>query len=65
MATKTRLAWAFVFVWVIYLAIIGPFLLSAESDIAVILAIGIFIAMVYATYAVFNKAIRKLLNEIS
>lgn len=36
--------------WLMYLAIVGPFLISARNTLLVLLGIGLFGALLYATY---------------
>ena len=36
--------------WLVYLAIVGPFLISAANTARVLLGIGLFAALLFATY---------------
>ena len=36
--------------WIVYLAIVGPFLISARNTLFVLLGMGLLGALLYATY---------------
>lgn len=46
-------------VWVVYLAAVGPFLLSAPSDAAAILSLSIGLILLFCTYHQVLRAIYK------
>jgi hypothetical protein len=48
---------ALVAAWIVYLAIIGPFLISARNALLVLLGIGLFGALIYATYQAIRSRI--------
>jgi hypothetical protein len=41
---------ALILAWMVYLAILGPFLLSARNTLLVLSGIGLGVALSYATY---------------
>ena len=41
---------ALIAAWIVYLAIVGPFLISARDTLLVLLGIGTFGALSYATF---------------
>jgi hypothetical protein len=41
---------ALIAAWIVYLAIVGPFLISARDTLLVLLGFGAFGALSYATY---------------
>ena len=49
MTTRKKDA-ALVAAWIVYLAVVGPFLISARNTLLVLLGIGLSGALFYATY---------------
>jgi hypothetical protein len=49
MTPRTKAA-ALLAAWIVYLAIVGPFLISARSTLLVLSGIGLLGVLVYATY---------------
>jgi multisubunit Na+/H+ antiporter MnhC subunit len=56
MALRKKAA-ALVAAWIVYLVTVGPFLISARNTLLVLLGIGLFGALLYATYQALRSRI--------
>ena len=61
MPPRTKAA-ALLAAWIVYLAILGPFLISARNTLLVLLGIGLFGALIYATYRAIRSHIGSRTN---
>lgn len=52
---KEAKMWLLILMWVMYIALLGPWLISAASDIGLLIGIALGLVLVRVTYSVIQK----------